>query len=89
MTTDGEFLVITELAFNPFAVDPLKYDHRKLDPIPIRLVSLPKLRNEIYALNRHTIEVFDNTGLPGFSLSSASMARNPKGHAWHAHLLRV
>jgi hypothetical protein len=71
MTTDGEFLVITELN-NPFAVDPLKYGSSEADPDPVK--SLLKLRNEVYALNRHTIEVFDNTGRRAFR-SSASLAR--------------
>jgi hypothetical protein len=59
MTTDGEFLVVTELG-NPFAVNPLKYGSSEADPDPV--VALLKLRNEVYALNRHTIEVFDNVG---------------------------
>jgi hypothetical protein len=59
MTTDGEFLVVTELN-NPTQVNPLKYGSSEVDPDPV--VALLKLRNEIYALNRHTIEVFDNIG---------------------------
>lgn len=76
MTTDGEFLVITELA-NPFAVDPLKYGSSEADPDPIK--ALLKLRNEIYALNRHTIEVFDNTGSAGFPFQRISGAQIQKG----------
>jgi hypothetical protein len=59
MTTDGEFLVVTELA-NPLDVNPLKYGSSEVDPDPV--VALLKSRNEVYALNRHTIEVFDNIG---------------------------
>jgi hypothetical protein len=76
MTTDGEFLVITELN-NPFAVDPMKYGSSEADPDPIK--ALLKLRNEIYALNRHTIEVFDNTGTPGFPFQRISGAQIQKG----------
>jgi hypothetical protein len=76
MTTDGEFLVITELN-NPFAVDPLKYGSSEADPDPVK--SLLKLRNEIYALNRHTIEVFDNTGQPGFPFQRIPGAQIQKG----------
>jgi hypothetical protein len=76
MTTDGEFLVITELN-NPFAVDPLKYGSSEADPDPIK--ALLKLRNEVYALNRHTIEVFDNTGLPGFPFQRIPGAQIQKG----------
>ena len=59
MTTDGEFLVVTELT-NPLDVNPLKYGSSEVDPDPV--VALLKSRNEVYALNRHTIEVFDNIG---------------------------
>lgn len=76
MTTDGEFLVITDLN-NPFAVDPLKYGSSEADPDPI--TALLKFRNEIYALNRHTIEVFDNTGSPGFPFQRIAGAQIQKG----------
>lgn len=59
MTTDGEFLIVTELS-DPTQVNPLKYGSSEVDPDPV--VALLKLRNEIYALNRNTIEVFDNVG---------------------------
>lgn len=76
MTTDGEFLVITELN-NPFAVDPLKYGSSEVDPDPVK--SLLKLRNEVYALNRYTIEVFDNTGSAGFPFQRITGAQIQKG----------
>jgi hypothetical protein len=76
MTTDGEFLVITELN-NPFAVDPLKYGSSEADPDPVK--ALLKLRNEIYALNRHTVEVFDNLGTTGFPFQRISGAQIQKG----------
>ena len=76
MTTDGEFLVITELN-NPFAVDPLKYGSSEADPDPVK--ALLKLRNEIYALNRHTIEVFDNLGTTGFPFQRITGAQIQKG----------
>ena len=76
MTTDGEFLVITELN-NPFAVDPLKYGSSEADPDPVK--ALLKLRNEIYALNRHTIEVFDNLGTTGFPFQRIAGAQIQKG----------
>lgn len=59
MTTDGESLVVTELN-DPFAVNPLKFGSSEVDPDPV--VGLVTLRNEIYAINRHTIEVFRNIG---------------------------
>jgi hypothetical protein len=59
MLTDGEFLIVTELG-NPFSVNPLKYGSSEVDPDPI--VGLLKVRNEPYAINRHTIEIFQNIG---------------------------
>jgi hypothetical protein len=76
MTTDGEFLVITELN-DPFSVSPLKYGSSEVDPDPIKAIW--KLRNEIYALNRYTLEVFDNTGSAGFPFQRISGAQIQKG----------
>lgn len=59
MTTDGEFLVVTDLN-DPTTVNPLKYGSAEADPDPIK--GLFKLHNEVYALNRYTIEVFNNRG---------------------------
>lgn len=59
MTTDGEFLVVTELN-DPTSVDPLKYGSSEVDPDPI--MGLIKLRDEVYALNRYTTEIFQNVG---------------------------
>jgi hypothetical protein len=42
---------------DPTAVDPLKYGSSEADPDPI--LAIRKIRNEVYALNRHTVEVFD------------------------------
>lgn len=76
MTTDGEFLVVTELN-DPAAVDPLKYGSAEADPDPV--VSLLKLRNEVYALNRYTIEVFDNIGGDNFPFQRIEGAQIPRG----------
>ena len=76
MTTDGEYLVVTELA-DPFAVDPLKYGSSEIDPDPI--VALLKLNNEPHAINRYTIEVFDNIGGTGFPFSRIDGAVISKG----------
>jgi hypothetical protein len=59
MTTDGTSIVVTELN-SPFNVSPLKYGSSEINPDEI--VGLQKLRNEVYAVNRYTIEVFDNVG---------------------------
>jgi hypothetical protein len=76
MTTDGEFLVVTELT-NPLDVNPLKYGSSEVDPDPV--VALLKLRNEIYALNRNTVEVFDNVGGELFPFARIDGAQLQKG----------
>jgi hypothetical protein len=76
MTTDGEFLVVTELT-DPLAVNPLKYGSSEVDPDPV--IALLKLRNEVYALNRNTIEVFDNVGGEFFPFARIDGAQIQKG----------
>jgi hypothetical protein len=68
--------VVTEL-LDPFAVNPLKYGSSEIDPDPV--VALVKLRNEIYALNRHTIEIFDNVGGNLFPFQRVEGAQIQKG----------
>jgi len=76
MTTDGTSLVVTELT-DPTQVNPLKYGSSEVDPDPV--VALLKLRNEIYALNRNTIEVFDNVGGDFFPFQRIDGAQIQKG----------
>jgi hypothetical protein len=76
MTTDGEFIVVTDLD-DPFAINPLKYGSSEADPDPI--VALVKLQNEPYALNRYTIEVFDNVGGDLFPFQRIESAQIQKG----------
>jgi hypothetical protein len=76
MTTDGTSLVVTELA-DPTQVNPLKYGSSEADPDPV--VALLKLRNEVYALNRNTIEVFDNVGGDFFPFQRIDGAQIQKG----------
>jgi hypothetical protein len=76
MTTDGEFLVVTELA-DPTQVNPLKYGSSEIDPDPVN--GLLKLRNEIYAVNRYTIEVFNNVGGENFPFQRINGAQIQKG----------
>lgn len=79
MTTDGAYLVVTELN-DPLSVNPLKYGSSEVDPDPIK--SLIKLRNEVYALNRYTIEVFQNVGgdlFPFQRIEGAYMMRGAVG----------
>lgn len=76
VTTDGQSLVVTELS-NPASVNPLKYGSSEADPDPI--VGVAKLQNEIFALNRYTIEVFDNVGGETFPFQRIEGAMIPKG----------
>ncbi len=76
MTTDGESIVVTELT-DPTAVDPLKYGSSEADPDPVW--ALKKLVNEPYALNRYTIEAFENVGGSGFPFSRIEGAQTNKG----------
>ena len=76
MTTDGTNLVVTELS-DPTQVNPLKYGSSEVDPDPV--VALLKLRNEVYALNRNTIEVFDNVGGDFFPFQRIDGAQVQKG----------
>lgn len=76
MTTDGTSLVVTELT-DPTQVNPLKYGSSEVDSDPV--VALLKLRNEVYALNRNTIEVFDNVGGDFFPFQRIDGAQIQKG----------
>jgi hypothetical protein len=76
LTTDGANLVVTELG-DPFSVDPLKYGSSEVDPDPI--LSVLKVRKEVFAVNRHTIEVFTNIGGTGFPFQRIDGAQIPKG----------
>jgi hypothetical protein len=76
MTTDGEYLVVTELN-EPTAITATKYGSSEIDPDPVN--GLAKLRNEVYAINRYTIEVFDNVGGSNFPFQRVSGAQIEKG----------
>lgn len=76
MFTDGENIGVTELN-NPLAVDPFKYGSSEVDPDPVN--GLLKLQNEAYALNRNTIEVFNNIGGDVFPFQRIDGAQIEKG----------
>jgi hypothetical protein len=76
MTTDGEFIIVTEQN-DPTSILTSKYGSSVVDPDPV--VALLKLRNEIYALNRNTIEVFDNVGGDLFPFARIDGAQLQKG----------
>ena len=79
MVTDGETIAVTELN-DPYAVNPVKYGSSEADPDPIN--ALLKIRNEVYAVNRNTVEVFDNVGgnfFPFQRIESAQIMRGGVG----------
>jgi hypothetical protein len=76
LTTDGENLVVTELT-DPYAVNPLKYGSSEADPDAV--VAVDQLRNEAYAFNRHTIEVFQNVGGSNFPFQRIDGAQVTRG----------
>jgi hypothetical protein len=76
VTTDGTSLVVTELT-DPSEVNPLKYGSSESDPDPIK--GLLRSRREVYALNRHTIEVFSNIGGELFPFQRVDGAQIQKG----------
>lgn len=79
MLTDGVSLIVTELT-DPTSVNPLKYGSSEIDPDPVK--GLFKLHNEVHALNRYTVEVFNNVGgrlFPFARNESAQMQRGALG----------
>lgn len=76
MSTDGEFLIVTELT-DPLAVNPLKYGSAESDPDPI--LAVDELRNEAYAMGRYSIEVFQNVGGDLFPFQRIDGAQVPRG----------
>lgn len=76
MSTDGEFIVVTELT-NPFSVLPTKYGSSEADPDPV--LALLKLHNEPTAINRYTMQTLNNVGGTGFPFAQVPGALIPKG----------
>ena len=76
MTTDGTSIIVTELT-DPFSVNPLKYGSSEVDPDSIK--ALKKIKDEAYAVNRYTIEVFDNIGGDFFPFQRIDGAQIDKG----------
>jgi hypothetical protein len=76
MATDGQYLIVTELN-DPLSVDPLKYGSSEADPDPVK--ALLKLRNEPHALNRYTVEAFDNVGGDNFPFQRIEGAQLQRG----------
>lgn len=76
MTTDGTYLVVTELN-DPMAVLPTKYGSSEADPDPV--VAIKRVRGEVVALNRFSVETFQNVGGTGFPFARIDGAEVSRG----------
>ena len=76
MMTDGDYIFVTDLN-DKNSINPLKYGSSEIDPDPIQ--RLLKVRNEPYAVNRYTIEVFQNVGGDFFPFQRITSAHIQKG----------
>jgi hypothetical protein len=76
VTTDGTSIVVTDLS-DPTSVNPLHYGSSEADPDPV--MALGKLGLEIYALNRFSIEAFENVGGTGFPFQRIDSAHVSRG----------
>lgn len=74
--TDGTFLIITDLNDRQ-NVNPLKYGSAELDPDSI--VGVLKLRNELWAVGRYTMEILRNTGGSNFPFTRINGAQITRG----------
>jgi hypothetical protein len=77
MLTDGERLFLTDIG-NPLVIGAFAFEEPIADPDPV--TSLLRLRNEVYAINRFTMEVYDNLGTAvPFPFGTISGAQVQKG----------
>jgi hypothetical protein len=77
MLTDGDRLFITNIG-NPLVIGAFAFEEPIADPDPV--TSLLRLRNEVYAINRFTMEVYDNLGTAvPFPFGTISGAQVQKG----------
>jgi hypothetical protein len=76
ITTDGENIVQTELT-DPTSIDPFKYGSSEVNPD--KIVGVIELRDELCAVNRFTIESFENVGGTGFVFTRIDGSLMTKG----------
>ncbi len=74
--TDGNSLITTDIN-DPYSISPFNYGSSEADPDPV--VALKKIRNEAYAVNRYTCELFDVIGGEFFPLQRIEGAQLQKG----------
>lgn len=73
---DNKYIIVTELN-DPTSIDPFKYGSSEINPDDI--ISILKLKNEIVALNRYSIEFFSNIGTSGFPFQRIEGAMITRG----------
>lgn len=76
VSTDGGYIITTELN-DPTSINPLKYGSAEADPDPIYKIA--KVRNELCAIGRHSIEFFDNVGGENFPFQRIEGAQISRG----------
>jgi len=74
--TDGEFVAFSDIN-DPMSFDPFKYVSSESDPDPV--VALARLRNELLAVNRNSIETLANVGGSGAPFARIAGAKITKG----------
>jgi hypothetical protein len=77
LTTDGDFIVQTSIV-DPTNVSPYTYGSSEVDPDPIEALIVN--RNELFAINRYTIEVFTNSTVAGSVVEYFAFARIDGAH---------
>lgn len=77
ITTDGTSIVATDLK-DPTSVNPLRYGSSEADPDPV-MCNLRLRAGEFYAVNRFTIELFNNVGGPLFPFARNEGAQINRG----------
>lgn len=76
MVTDGSYIAVSELT-DRTSFNPLKYGSSEADPDPIR--GMLELSEEVYVVNRDSIEVFENVAGNNFPFARNKNAMIPKG----------
>ena len=76
VSTDGMSIIVTEL-IDPTAIEGIRYGSAENDPDMIK--GLLRLRDELYAFGRHSIQIFQNVGSTGFPFRSVDGAIIPYG----------
>lgn len=71
VTTDGEFLVVTDL-LDATSVDALKYGSAESDPDPVTGVEV--FEEELYGFGRYSVQVYRNVGQTGFPFQNVKGA---------------